>query len=117
MTPWTCRITCARQGHRQRLIDRLTLNENGDAELSLSVEPPIGEHFLPGRDHSTLDLGFTQGGDGGEATHAHHVLRCPTCSLEVRIGSTLLGQLARGLSDAGVTQLHLDHLAARLSKQ
>jgi hypothetical protein len=111
---WCCKITCA-AGHGERLIDRLTVDDDGDGALRLS-DTPLGERLPPHRDRSTLVTDFEGNPDVAER-YRHHVLRCPSCSVEVRIGAELLGQLARGLHEAGRDHLDLRSLAAILSRQ
>lgn len=113
---WTCKIGCA-GGHRDRVIDRLTVDDDGEAVLYLSSRP-AGEHLDASRDRSTFAHDLRVGGDGEpELWYGHHVLRCPSCSVEVRLTTERLGALARGLREADRQHLDLGHLAAILSKQ
>lgn len=112
---WTCRITCART-HHSRLIDHLTVTRDGFAALRNS-SIPVGEEPPAEHHHSTRDIEFMSGPDGAEVLRSHYVLRCPTCSLEVRLSTRLLDRLAFGLRDAHQTRLDLRDLATIVSRQ
>lgn len=110
-------IVC-RAGHNRRVIDRLRVDDHGDADLYFG-DPPPGEQLPPGMsDRSNVRHGFGDDEHGEVAlAYQNYQLRCPTCGLDVRLRQETLDRLALGLRDLGAREVELRQVVASISKQ